>query len=920
MAFHPEFRVPGSTNRNYVYVYYNYSPNPVIPGGNHRPPSTTKSYNRLSRFTVPDGSLLADPNSELVLINQYDLHLWHNGGGMFFRPDGFLYLINGDEGGADDNYSNSQKLDSGLFSGVLRIDVDQNPNRSHPIRRQPLSGATPATGWPPSYSSNYFIPNDNPWVNPDGSVLEEFWAIGFRSPHRMTFDPVTGQIWNGDVGQADREEVNLVVRGGNYQWAYREGTITGPKSMPGALIGTDQPPVHDYPHADGNSCVIGGYVYRGSEHAADLYGKYVFGDNFSGRIWTLTYNPTGPSTVSYLCNMPAGQNYTGLSSFGVDQNDEIYMCQMGANARIWKLARSGTPTSQPPVLLSQTGVFTNLATLSPRAGLIPFEVNSPLWSDGAVKQRWIAVPNNGAPYDANEQVSFASTGEWSFPNGTVLVKHFELPVNQTNANVRKRLETRFLVRGTNGSYYGVTYKWRADNSDADLLTTSLSESIPIITPSGTRTQTWYYPSQQECLSCHTLSAGSVLGVKTRQLNGNFSYPATGRTDNQLRTWNHLGLLNPAINEADIANYDRLVAVSNISASLEHRARSYLDANCAQCHRPQGVPANFDARFDTLLADQNIVNGPVNNTLGITGAMEVAPGSLSQSIMYLRLNTNGSIKMPPLARNLVDSNAVAVLASWINSMGIPPSILSDPRSQMVAQGSTVSFSVTAQGDSPVRYQWQFNGTNISAATNTTLQLSSVAELNEGNYLAVVTNAVGSATSQMAHLTVNVPPALTPVTDRAIHQGMTLTVVQPASDLDTPPNVLTFALANAPTGAAINATNGTITWTPAPDQVNTTNVIAAFVTDDGVPNLSATNTFTVTVVSRPVIQSIIPVAGGLNITWSSIPGINYRLQYQTNLNPAVWNNTSNIVLATAGTATNAVPPPSKARLFYRVQVLP
>ena len=675
MAFHPEFNLSGSTNRRFFYVYYSYSPNPLIPSGSHRPPVTTRSYNRLSRFTVPEGSSIADPSSELVLINQFDVNLWHNGGGLFFGADGFLYLSNGDGGGDNDPNNNTQKINFGLFSGVLRIDVEQNPARSHPIRRQPQSRAVPPSGWPPSYTSNYFIPNDNPWVNPNGSVLEEFWAIGVRSPHRMTFDPVSGQIWNGDVGQNSREEVNLIVRGGNYQWAYLEGTIAGPNARPSTILGTDRPPVYDYPHADGNACVIGGYVYRGLQHAADLSGKYIFGDNFSARIWALSYNPAGASTVEVLCSMPPGKNYLGLSSFGLDQDNELYMCQMGPTGQIWKLARNGTPSPQPPALLSQTAVFSNLATLTPRSGLVAFDVNSPLWSDNASKQRWIALPNDGAPYSTNEQVAFAPTGEWSFPNGTVFVKQFDLPVDENNPVIVKRLETRFLVHSTNGAFYGVTYKWRADNSDADLLTNSLSENILITSSTGTRTQIWYYPSPQDCLSCHTLSAGSVLGVKTRQINREFTYPATARSDNQLRTWNHLGMFAPAIDETSVTNYDRLVRVTDVGAPLEHRVRSYLDANCAHCHRPLGARANFDARFDTPLVEQNIVSGPVNDALGLPEAREVAPGSLSRSIMYLRLSTNDSIKMPPLARNLIDSNAVLVLADWIHGLAAPPGIVS-----------------------------------------------------------------------------------------------------------------------------------------------------------------------------------------------------------------------------------------------------
>ncbi len=107
-------------------------------------------------------------------------------------------------------------------------------------------------------------------------------------------------------------------------------------------------------------------------------------------------------------------------------------------------------------------------------------------------------------------------------------------------------------------------------------------------------------------------------------------------------------------------------MTETNAPLETRVRSYLDANCAQCHRPNGVQGNWDARFDTPLANQNILNGPVFNNLGIANAKEVAPGDLAHSIMYLRLQTNSAIKMPPLARNVVDTNAVAALAQWIGA--------------------------------------------------------------------------------------------------------------------------------------------------------------------------------------------------------------------------------------------------------------
>jgi uncharacterized repeat protein (TIGR03806 family) len=761
MAFHPEFGQSGSTNRGYVYVYYQYTPAPTNSAPN-RPDVNTVSYNRLSRFTVPDGTFTADPNSEQVLINQFDRNLEHDGGAMFFGSDGFLYVSNGDEGRSDDYYGNAQKINKGLFSGVLRIDVNQDPTRSHPIRRQPLSGVTPPTNWLATYSSNYFIPNDNPFVNPDGSVLEEFFAIGFRSPHRMTFDPPTGQIWLGDVGDSAREEVDLIVKGGNYQWDYGEGlNFPGPTARPAVLTGIDMPPIYDYPHFDsnwnftGSSCIIGGYVYRGSQFAGELAGKYVFGDNVSGRISALTYNGTNPPTVTYLCSMP-GAGYDGLSSFGLDQNGELYMCQLGAHGKILKLARTGAAFAQPPPLLSQIGVFTNLATLSTSAGLIPYHVNSPLWSDGAVKSRWLAIPNDGAP---NEQIGFAPAGEWTFPIGTVFVKHFELGIDDTNPGLRKRLETRVLVHATNGNYYGLTYKWRGDNSDADLLTNSLNEDIVIATSSGTRTQNWYYPSRQDCLICHNPNANFVLGVKTRQLNGPLTYPVSGITDNQLRTWNHLGLFTPALDETNIPGYAALVQVTNTTASLETRVRSYLDANCSQCHRPNGgVQANYDARFDTPLAAQGIINGPVGNTLGITGAKVITPSDISKSIMHVRLNTTGVNKMPPLARNTIDTDAVATLEAWIQSL-IPLSITSQPQSQSVNPGESASLAVAVDGTGPFSYQWQHDARNIPGATNNVYAITNALPSDAGAYLVVVAGMSGSVISSNALVTVNGPPLIT-----------------------------------------------------------------------------------------------------------------------------------------------------------------
>ncbi|HEY2951357.1 MAG TPA: PA14 domain-containing protein, partial [Verrucomicrobiae bacterium] len=221
---------------------------------------------------------------------------------------------------------------------------------------------------------------------------------------------------------------------------------------------------------------------------------------------------------------------------------------------------------------------------------------------------------------------------------------------------------------------------------------------------GNRAHAHYYPSRQDCLTCHTPVAGHVLGVKTHQLNGLFSYPGTGNTDNQLRTWNHLGLFNPPLNEADIATLSASTAITNSGATLEHRVRSYLAANCAQCHRPNGVArANFDARFDTPLALQGIVGGVPNETLGLPGARLVAPKSPPSSILHRRVNTVDSFKMPPLARNTIDPDAVATITAWINSL---PSLGSDfigLRSEYFDNIDLTGLKLT-RADETINFDW------------------------------------------------------------------------------------------------------------------------------------------------------------------------------------------------------------------------
>jgi hypothetical protein len=325
-----------------------------------------------------------------------------------------------------------------------------------------------------------------------------------------------------------------------------------------------------------------------------------------------------------------------------------------------------------PPLLSGTGVFSDTASRTPASGSIPYHLNAPMWSDGASESCFLAVPNRGDIITPDQQMRLRSTNSWKFPDGTVFIKNLDLVVDETNPKApRRRLETQILVRDINGAVYGATYKWRADNRDADLVTAGLNEDILITNLTGIGTRTWYYASPADCLTCHTPIAGYVLGVSARQLNGNFTYPATDKTDNQIRTLNRLGLFSPAISETRIADFPKMSALTDLKVPLEDRVRSYLDVNCAECHRPGGV-GNYDARYDTPVADQHIINAPAAVTLGIADARIVMPGDTGHSVLYQRItSTVPTVKMPLLSHNQVDTRAAQVISDWIGSLPANP---------------------------------------------------------------------------------------------------------------------------------------------------------------------------------------------------------------------------------------------------------
>lgn len=662
MAIHPEFET--NPDKQYVFVYYRH-----IPG-----PEFNKGYNRLSKFQWDPANLVFKSEEEEILIQQYDSHIWHNGGGMFFDNDGYFYVTCGDEGGSDevDITLSTQRIDNGFFGGMLRLDVDNDPSRSHPIRRQPVQLATPPAGWLPTFSQGYSIPNDNPWLSPTGDHLEEFYAIGLRAPYTAFYDEITEQIWVGDVGSDRFEEINLIGYGTNHQWPYIEGEeVSGTYAKPDPLIGEERGPQYYYSR-DVGTAIVGGGIYRGSMFPS-LDEKFIFGDYTAKKI--LTIDQEAGSQPEVLINNVQDSDVElpvrpGVAAVSVLKNGMVLISVISAPdftvpGKILYLANRST-VPDPPAKLSDIGAFKNMATLEVADGFIPYKVNSPLWSDGAIKTRYVAIPNDGTFDSPEEKITFSPNEEWEFPKGTVFLKHFDLQTDKSDPSSIRRLETRFFIVGENSSY-GLTYKWNEEGTEAFLQQSRSIGEIELTdngSPAGT--QLWDYPSRANCMRCHNSSAKFVLGPNTLQFNQTVSHPVTGVEVNQLDYYNSLNAFDRDIGSA--AAYPRGYPLQSNDASLDVRMRSYLDANCSYCHRENG-PVNtvdMDLRYEKTRGGINLIRRPVQS-MASTQEFVIKPGDHMTSELWVRDETRNENQMPPLASNLVDRPYIDSLAVWIDGL-------------------------------------------------------------------------------------------------------------------------------------------------------------------------------------------------------------------------------------------------------------
>lgn len=604
LAFDPDY----ASNRRF---YVNYTSSTDCQNPSPSDPWCTKLVRYEMSAEDPD---VADPSSATLLL-RFGQPAWnHNGGMLAFGPDGMLYVAVGD-GGRD--AGTAQDLSS-LLGSMLRLDVrDSAPS---------------------------LVPADNPFVDTPGARGEIF-HYGLRNPWRFSFDRATGDLWIGDVGDGQWEEINYVpaadgASGLNFGWPNCEGSHDHDGLLCGDIVSVA--PEIEYDHgAQGGRSVIGGYVYRG-DRSPELYGAYIYADYLTHRFWA--YDPVSGGLPQLIATPPS----TFLTSFGEDRDGELFVVRGGG--LIDRLVSSGGETGgEFPALLSQTGFFSDTANSIAAPGLVEYGVTTPLWSDGAAKRRWLALPGDS-------KIAFHATQGWGFPVGTALVKEFSLPLD---AGGTTRLETRVLLRQTT-RWLGVTYVWNEQQTDADLVTDGLDEEVDL----GETTQSWHYPSSSECSTCHTSAAGRILGVRTRQLGDDFAYPEA--TDSPLHAFNCIALFDSDIRSAD--RYTSYAPVTDTGSSLLQRSRSYFASNCAMCHQPLGpAPVDIDLRFDTALIDMGLIDElPSEGDLGIQDARRIKVGVRDDSVLFERMqSSDGLIRM---ARGTLapDADAVDAVGAWIDT--------------------------------------------------------------------------------------------------------------------------------------------------------------------------------------------------------------------------------------------------------------
>lgn len=600
VAFHPRFAENG-----FIYLGCN--------GDSLQYPGKTT---KVLRATVTSRDTMAIDPSSIVTIIEWPSD-GHNGGDLAFGNDGMLYVSAGD--GTSDSDGNLTGQDLGTIAGsMIRIDVD------HPTENQ-----------------LYSVPSDNPFVDTPGA-RPEIWAYGLRNPWRITYDLKTDQLWAGNNGQDLWETVHLIRRGENYGWSLMEGNhpfqpqrLQGPTPIVPATV--------EHPHSEARS-LTGGVVYHG-QSLPDIRGMYVYGDYATGNVWAVEHDGSQIVRSAHLA-----RTSLLISGFGLDPNGELLIVDHQGGLYTLTPRPIATNTLPFPHRLSETGIYSDLVNRQLAPGFVPYSVNSPLWSDGAEKERFLAIP-------ADSKIGLNGNLGWHLADQTVIVKNFSLPLASRQTN--QLIETRLMLKVGN-EWFGYSYQWDEAGRDATLVPAAGADATYQVhdpdVPNGLREQTWRFPSRIECTVCHTRAANYVLGLSTPQMNRGEQL-----THLQERGW--LDLPQP------VDQLPRLVSPDDPLAPLEQRAHAYLVANCAHCHtNAGGGNSRMEMALGTPLEKMMLVDQePQHDRFDIQQAKIIKPAAPQQSVLFHRLTQRGKGQMPPLATSQLDPQGIALIHEWIMSL-------------------------------------------------------------------------------------------------------------------------------------------------------------------------------------------------------------------------------------------------------------
>ena len=607
VAFHPKF----ATNKQ---VFVTYTNGDKLDDGS-----------RLSRFIAKqDKPLVIDPASEEILLT------WrsggHNGAAVTFGNDGLLYLSTGDSEipAPPDPLKTGQDI-TDLLSSILRIDVDHK-----------------ADGKP------FAVPTDNPFMTMP-KARPEIYAYGLRNPWKMSFDRPTGNLWCGDVGWEQWEQIFLIKKGGNYGWSAMEGNNSLFPERKGPTPIT--PPIVTHSHTEAAS-ITGGFVYHG-KRLPELEGAYIYGDYETGNIWALWYD--GKQITRHE---EVATTAVKIVTFGQSEDGELYFIHWNKQSTVHQLARNPS-ASKPgdfPRKLSETGLFTDVAKQTLAPGVVPFAIHAGMWADGAEGSRFIGIPNGAVETKVWTKKDGGQDSKVTWPKDAVLAKTMTMQTAQGKPESTKKIETQVLhFDGLSWNAY--SYRWNDEGTDAELVGPNGDERKIDLTgeqyPGGKHRYNYRFQNRAECLRCHNAWNGFALGFQPQQLVDEKAILATGVVTADYFKRSTARLVNP---------HDKDLPV-------ESRARSWLHANCSSCHRENGggsVPLLLNAEVpnDKMRA---INEKPTRGDFAIANGHVVSPGNPLSSVVLHRIATTGSGHMPAIGPHEVDDKAIHLIADWIISM-------------------------------------------------------------------------------------------------------------------------------------------------------------------------------------------------------------------------------------------------------------